>query len=217
MPQRRAKYSRIFSGQRGQAGIAAIQHIADYWKTGAKQDDTDKIGQGDPRPESQKVLVRPFAFGADDTEANNPYAVNFFMIASGNKATFDKYKDLSLPGSLKVSDSFHVTKPLGTIISTADITPSRIVVVTGRSSKATSKRSKVTGLKYGSYGGKSTSFPFGVISTGQSFGTIPLLNTDIQTEETVFNAIKSAITAAAQGTPPLVTLKKEYVATPPTI
>jgi hypothetical protein len=211
---RRNKYDRVIKGERG---LGAFNKLVDYWKTGQKTDETDNIGKGKDKVQSKKLLIRPFAFGADDTEANNPYPVGFFIVSSAGQPTVDKYKNLTIAGSVKISDCAIETKPISyvEVPSTGVITAAKVIVVTGRSAKATSKTSKVTGLKYGSYGGTSTSLPFGVAVTGSTRNTIEKLNTNTQTEAIVYGLIKTAIeNSVTTGTKPTISWKREYVEAP---
>jgi hypothetical protein len=131
-----------------------------------------RIGQGDPRPASVKLYLVPFGVAlpanAKAVSSAAQPSWNSYSAAIGTHATATAPSDESL------------------IIRLEDYKAARVIVKTNMSNQATVRTSNVTGLQYGSYGGKSTSVPF-----GRKNGT--------ETELAAFTEIETAIGANLSG------------------
>jgi hypothetical protein len=84
------------------------------------------------------------------------------------------------------------------LIKLGDFKAARVMVVSGRSAQGTSKTSAVTGMKYLSYGGTSTSFPFG-------------RKNETDTQQAGFDAIRAQLQAADAFANATYSLKQEVV------
>lgn len=157
------RYKRILESAKYYAAIDNyIKYITDASKRGSK------VGQGKPRPESIRLYLEPF--GQDLTTGQK-------VRASAALPTWDKVKGVGA-----VSSRVAATAPTDAdnILRLEGFKPAKVAVVSGRSDKGVAKTSAVTGLKYLSYGGSSTSFPFGKTS-------------DTDSESGAFEAIKAAL------------------------
>jgi hypothetical protein len=169
------RYSRILEAAKLYSAVDNyIKYITDSTKRGAR------VGSGTPRKKSKTVFIRPFAIDLPaDTYVRQTCAEAAFTSYGGN-----------FTGN--ITDSAGTA----TILKLADYKAARAVIVTGRGN-GVAKTSAVTGLKYLSYGGNSTSIPFGTNSSA----TDQMLD--------VFNAAKTAITAGGGNV--LVSLQEEVV------
>jgi hypothetical protein len=142
------------------------------------------VGQGEPRPQSQKLFINPFGLNLAtgqvvQTSAAQP-AFNTYRTALGTRTKGAAPSDENL------------------IIKLANFRAARVIIKTGRSASGTAKTSKVTGQKYLSYGGKSTSLPFGQKG-----------DTESDAQQAAFLEIRQAIVQVTAGA--IVTLQEERV------
>lgn len=139
-----------------------IKYITDSTKRG------QRVGNGQARVASKKLYLIPFG---------RALATGQMVMVSGADPTWARVRTNGV-----LTDYVKETAPAqaSNIVRLADFKAARITVVTGRRDEGTAKTSAVTGLKYLSYGGKSTSIPFG--------------NTAVPIEEEVaFNNIRAAL------------------------
>lgn len=136
------RYSRILDSARY---YGAISHYIDHIKGVTTR--TSRIGKGDPRPESQKLYVVPFG---------KALATGQMVRVSAAKPSWTNYSN-RFTGRTVAAAPTDESK----IVLLEGFKPARISIRTGMSAQAVEKKSQVTGLAYGSYGGKSTSVPFG--------------------------------------------------------
>jgi hypothetical protein len=178
MPQAQ-RYSRILQSAKY---YSAIDNYIKYVTDSTKRSAASKIGQGDPRPPSQKLYIDPFSI---------PLATNQVVEASAGEPAWTAYRT-------HIGNRATATKPAeeAFIIPVANYAPPRVKVVTGRRTTGTKEISKVTGLPYSNYGGKSVSVPFGRNGAGD-------------TVVTAFAEIEAAIRLATPGV--LVSLIRERV------
>lgn len=171
------RYKRILESAKYYAAIDNyIKYITDASKRGSK------VGQGEPRPASIKLYIEPF--GKDLTTGQK-------VIVSAAVPTWDKVK-----GVATVSSRVTATAPTDgdNILRLQGFKPARVSVVSGRSDKGVAKTSAVTGMKYLSYGGKSTSFPFGRANDSDAEGSaFEAVKAALQTGNTFSNATFSHI------------------------
>lgn len=134
------RYSRILQAARYYSAIDNyIKYITDASKRG------QKVGSGRDRVPSQILYIRPYAL---DLGANT------FAQVSGAKPTWDARQAIF---ALNTKNSL----PAGSVSVKVDgYSAARVVITTGRGA-GVPETSKVTGMKYLKYGGKSTSLPFG--------------------------------------------------------
>jgi hypothetical protein len=168
------KYSRILSAAKYYASIDNyIKYITDASKRGSR------IGTGKPRAKSKILFIDPFGV---------PMADGQVVPVSANDASWTTYK---AKFTLRTKDA---QSDEAKIINLANYTAARVIIHTGKSATGVAKTSAVTGMKYLSYGGSSTSIPFGRGSA-----------TD--TESTAFQEIRLSILTTA--TNALISLKPE--------
>jgi len=138
------RYSRILGAAKYYSAIDNyIKYITDASKRG------QNVGQGTKRPESVKLYVDPFGIKMAEGQR---------AVASGALPTWNQYRTQSDVSS-RVSDVAPTDSDL--IITPEGWKAARISIKTGISDNGIVKTSKVTGLKYLSYGGTSSSLPFG--------------------------------------------------------
>jgi len=156
------RYSRILQAARY---YAAIDNYINYVKDASRH--STNIGSGDPRPESIKLYVKPFG---------RSLATGQLIEASASAPAWNTY-------SAKFANRTTATPPgnAGLIIVPEDYKAARVKITTGKSANGIVKTSRVTGMKYLSYGGKSTSIPFGK-------GT-----DNAETQETAFLELETSI------------------------
>lgn len=197
------RYTRVLQGLRG---YSAQKNYID-WLTGTSDRLKDSnIGKGDPRPESQILYIRPFGFGAEVVEADNEYPDKHAVRVSANKATYNARKDLVLTAGNPLSDYVKTVLPTnGNSVNIGGFKPAKAIITTGRSATATAKTSRITRRPYGSYGGKSTSLPFGIRTAATGKPEASAEATDVG----VFALIRTAIIAGSTGSPPSVTFQPE--------
>jgi hypothetical protein len=176
------RYRRILEAAKYYAAIDNyIRYITDSTKKG------QNVGKGKSRPDSQVFYIQPFGINLGD---------NLFIKVSATKTTYDKYKS-SLSDRLEESitgTEKYIKKPEG-------YQPAGAIIVTGRvvgSANAKVETSKVTGMKYLSYGGTSTSIPFGRATDAELF-------------HTAAGDVKTAIIGVTAGA--VVTIKGERIST----
>ena len=136
------RYSRILGSARYHAAIN--KYIAHLQGTTTRP---TRIGQGDPRPASKSLYLTPFGLSL---LANQKVHVT----ASG--PSWSTYGNRFAARTVDVAPTNEAL-----ILRPADYRAARVTIKTGMSAQAAVKTSAVTGLQYGSYGGKSTSIPFG--------------------------------------------------------
>jgi hypothetical protein len=168
------KYSRIMSAAKYYSAIDNyIKYITDASKRGSK------VGQGKPRPKSTKLYIDPFGVALADGQV---------VPTSASLTAWTAHKTkLGTHTSDTQSDETKIVKLEG-------FTPARVIITTGRSATGVAKTSSVTGLKYLSYGGTSTSLPFGRKSLAES-------------QQAAFDEIRLQIVAGVSSA--LVTFKPE--------
>lgn len=172
------KYSRIIQSARYYAAIDNyLKYITDSTKKGKN------VGNGTARPPSQVLYVNPFAI--------NLVAKQFAKV-SGASPTWQSYAT-DMAGYAKAV--------LGSDEEACDIDnfrPARIIIKTGITTTKKIETSAVTGMKYISYGGKSTSLPFG-------------RRLDTESESDAFTALRDKIFPKLTAASSRVTWSKEKV------
>lgn len=172
------KYSRILAASRYYAAIDNyIAYITDATKRGGN------VGNGTARPESQRMYIIPF--GVD-------LPASTYAVTSGNKASRTTYAThVSTINYTSLNNTQRGIKISG-------YRAARLIIASGRSTTGVVKTSKVTGMKYLSYGGKTTSIPFGKDTAELT-----------KEQDAVFTDAAAAIQAANAGL--IVTLQPEKV------
>lgn len=162
------RYSRILQAARY---YAAIDNYINYVKDASRH--STNIGSGDPRPASIKLYVKPFG---------RTLATGQLIETSASEPSWNTY------GS-KFTNRATAAAPAnaGLIIVPEDYKAARVKITTAKSAAGIVKTSRVTGLKYLSYGGKSTSIPFGKGSDAA------------ETMETAFLELRDAIKELLSG------------------
>lgn len=155
------RYSRIVSASRY---AKALENYVKY--VSGTSDRQSKIGQGTKRPTSKELFVTPFGMKV----ATKQYA--------SSSASETAYSDLKTQLAGYVFDDLAALT--GTALEASGYRSARISVKTGVSDSGAIKTSKVTGMKYLSYGGKSVSVPFGK-------------SKDADVESAVFDTLKGKI------------------------
>jgi hypothetical protein len=155
--------------------LITIKYITDASKRG------QRVGTGQPRPKSNKYFIDPFGI---------KLAVNQVVPVSASEPAFNAYKaNVSLRFKETVADE-------DLIIPVRGFRAARAIITTGRSTSGVAKTSKVTGMKYLDYGGKSQSIAFG-------------RKNETETMEAAGLEIKAAIQVAASGA--IVTIQDEVI------
>jgi hypothetical protein len=171
-----ARYSRILEAAKLYSAVDNyIKHITDSSKRGTR------VGSGRARAKSKVVFIRPFAI---DLPADT------FVRQTCAESAYNSYAS-------QFSGNIEDAAGSATVLKLAGFKAARAIITTGRSSQGVAKTSAVTGLKYLSYGGQSTSIPFGTNTTA----TDQMLD--------VFNAAKTAIQTGTAGA--IVSLQEEVV------
>lgn len=155
------RYSRIVSASRY---AKALENYIKY--VSGTADRQGKIGQGTKRPPSKTLYVNPFSLKTTDKQ---------YAETSASETAWNDTK-ANLTGYTKET----LTAGTEFALDASGYRAARISIKTGVSDAGTIKTSKVTGMKYLSYGGKSSSVPFGKKE-----------NTD--TESAVFDVLKGKI------------------------
>jgi hypothetical protein len=170
------KYSRILQAAKYYSAIDNyIKYITDASKRG------QNVGEGTARAASQILYLEPFGIKlGDDVQAQ----------VSGSSPTWEAHK-LKFAGY-----TFNTIGATDTPVKLDGFRAARVVITTGRQTTGTRKVSKVTGMAYLDYKGKSTSLPFG-------------RKTATDTQESAFSAIKAELIQAVPGA--LVTLQPEKI------
>lgn len=166
------RYSRILESAKYFSAIDNyIKYITDSTKRGSR------VGKGKKRPASQELYIIPFGRTLVSNESDP--TKNQVVLVRGAKPTWDRVKNQP-----EVSARVKAIAPAdaGLIVKLSEYRAPRVNIITGRSANGVEKTSAVTGMKYLSYGGTSTSFPFGrkPRASGQQ----------LETQETAFNEIK---------------------------
>lgn len=170
------KYSRILQAAKYYSAIDNyIKYITDASKRG------QNVGEGEARAASQILYVSPFGVSL---------GTNTVAQVSGAKPTWDSRQAIfALHTKDVIVDPVRAVRIDG-------YRAARVVITTGRSTTGIRKTSKVTGMAYLDYGGKSTSIPFGRKNA-------------TETEGEAFTDLKSDLIAAIPGA--LVTLQAEQI------
>jgi hypothetical protein len=155
------RYSRILQAARY---YAAIDNYINYVKDASKH--STNIGQGRNRPPSQRIYIRPFAVDL---------AAGQRVMETGSQTAWNAYK-----GQIGNRAADAAPADSANNIALANYSAARVIITTNQSANGVVKTSRVTGLKYLSYGGQSTSLPFGA-------------NADGDDEVAAFTAIRTAI------------------------
>lgn len=116
------------------------------WLQNPAKHHTVGIGNGPDRPPATALYLHPFNLKMPASMIARATALETSY--QSLSAQLDGYTFVALPANT-------------TARSPAQFSPARIVHRTGRSSKATTKVSRITGNSYGNYGGTSKSAPFG--------------------------------------------------------
>lgn len=174
------RYSRILSSARYYSAIS--RYISHVQGTATR---TSRIGQGEPRPISQKLYVMPFAVS----------------LAAGQKVPVTAAQPTWNTYAGQFTGRTDATTPANEnlIIKLDDYAAARVVIKTGMRSQATVATSQVTGLQYGSYGGRSTSIPFGK-------------KTDTDGMLAAFTEIKTGLTPSMSGNYAISLIKEKFAA-----
>jgi hypothetical protein len=170
------KYSRILQAARYYSAIDNyIKYITDASKRG------QNVGTGKARTASQILYVDPFGISI---------GAKTVALVSGAKDTWTTRKPNFGTHTKDVLAADSVA------VKVNGFRAARVVISTGRTSSGVRKVSKVTGMAYLDYGGKSTSAPFGRKNA-------------TETESEAFAEIKTLVLAAVNGA--LVTLQPEKI------
>ncbi|MDJ0553515.1 MAG: hypothetical protein QNJ68_03565 [Microcoleaceae cyanobacterium MO_207.B10] len=164
------RYSRILSAAKYYAAIDNyIKYITDSTKRG------QNVGKGTPRPESQLLYVRPF--GVSLLTGQLAKASSAQPTWTTYKADVTGYTTETSPGSS------------GEAVDIDNYSAPRLNIKTNISNEGTVETSKVTGMKYLSYKGTSTSLAFGdkIADPGKS------------SESATFDVLKAKIDARLVG------------------
>jgi hypothetical protein len=145
------------------------------------------IGKRGARKPSKKLGVVPF---------NVPLLAGQLAYESGALPTWETYR-----AELGTHTVELTAGNVKNAVRLERYSAARIIIVSGRSATGTQKTSHITGRKYMSHGGTSTSLPFGKASEAAA-----------ETEEATFAAISAAV-RGANTTGIRVTLKPEKFAT----
>lgn len=139
----RKRYQRILEAAQY---YAAIDNYIKYITDASKR--KTKVGSGQNRPVSKALYIIPFG---------KTLATGQMVKVSAAEPTWN-----AISGQSQISTRVDDTAPTDAdnILKLGGFTPARCTVVTGRG-QGKVETSAVTGLKYLSYGGKSSSFPFG--------------------------------------------------------
>lgn len=156
------RYSRIMEAARY---YAAIDNYLQYIQDASRH--STNIGSGRARPPSQPLFIVPFAVDL---------AAGQMVPVSASQTAWNAHGARFAGRTVAVAPAAAENR-----IKIADFKAARVVITTGLSATGTVKTSRVTGLKYLSYGGQSTSIPFGRLN-------------DADEEATAFAAIEAAIT-----------------------
>ncbi|RUT08423.1 hypothetical protein DSM106972_015910 [Dulcicalothrix desertica PCC 7102] len=135
------KYSRILQAAKYYSAVDNyIKYITDASKRGGR------VGTGDPRPKSKKYFIDPFGIKLGAGQV---------VPVTSSEPAFTAY-------SADIAGRFQATEANeDNIIPVRSYRAARAIITTGRTTSGTAKTSRVTGLKYLSYGGKSISVAFG--------------------------------------------------------
>jgi hypothetical protein len=170
------RYSRILEAAKLYSAVDNyIKYITDSAKKGAR------VGSGKARAKSIQVYVRPFAI---DLPAD------VLVRQTCAEAAYNSYQG-------EFAGNIENAAGAATILKLDGFKAARAIITTGRSPNGQPKTSAVTGLKYLSYGGQSTSIPFG----NNAAGTDQMLD--------VFNTAKAGIIAGQTNI--IVSLQEEKV------
>ncbi|NJL61817.1 MAG: hypothetical protein HC903_08285 [Methylacidiphilales bacterium] len=170
------KYSRILQAAKYYSAIDNyIKYITDASKRG------QRVGTGQPRPKSTRYFIDPFGVKLSTGQV---------VEVTSSEPAFNLYK-------ANMTGRFELTKANeDDIIPLANYRAARAIVTTGRTTTGVAKTSKVTGMKYLDYGGKSTSVAFGRKNDTEGFAGAAL-------------EVKNAILTSATGA--IVTIRPEVV------
>ena len=158
------RYLQVFKGNRGKAARSQLIAYFDGDRTVSYP-----TRKGDREP-TKRVFLKPFKI---------PLAAGIFMEEKVNQPRYD---DVDTYFATFTTD----TDPgAGNSFKLNEFISPRAIITTGRQTSGTDDTSKLTGLSYKKYGGKSVSVPFGK-------GTV----TDFDTEEEVFAEIRRRVLAA---------------------
>jgi hypothetical protein len=170
------KYSRILQAAKYYSAIDNyIKYITDASKRG------QRVGTGQPRPKSKKYFVDPFGI---------KLAAGMVVPVTSSDTAFTAYS-ADITGRFKLTETDE-----DKIIPVRDFKAARLVITTGRSTSGVAKTSKVTGMKYLDYGGKSTSLAFG-------------RKNDTELESAAATEVKTAVQTRVSGA--IVTVQPEVV------
>jgi hypothetical protein len=176
---RAQKYSRIMEAAKY---YSAIDNYIKYITDATKRSSTSKVGSGKSRAKSRKLYIDPF---------NIALSTGQVVKVSAADASWTQF-------AAAFTGRVNATAPTdqNNIIPLANFSAARVNITTGRSTTGVKKVSRVTGLPYLSYGGKSTSIPFG-------------RRNETDTQAAAFTDIRTAILGTAAGA--IVTLKPEDI------
>jgi hypothetical protein len=173
------RYSRILTSAKYYAAIDNyIKYITDASKRGSR------VGEGDPRPKSKVLWIRPFF---------KELAENQKVKVSAAEPTWTSVRNITGVGT-RVSET--APGDGNDQLKLKEYSAARVVIVRGRTAQGVKKVSKVTGMPYLSYGGKSTSFPFGSAN-------------DTDLVEEAYNEIRTAILGSSSFSGAIVSLIPE--------
>lgn len=135
------KYSRILQAAKYYSAVDNyIKYITDSSKRGSR------VGTGKARPKSKRYFIDPFGIKLGTGQV---------VAVTASQTAFDAYKG-------DINTRFAETEADGdNIIPVRNFKAARAIITTGRAQSGTPKTSAVTGMKYLSYGGQSTSIAFG--------------------------------------------------------
>jgi|SRR5919199_4208137 hypothetical protein len=164
-----------------------LPYLENYikWMTSAENRQPN-IGKRGARKASQKLGVIPF---------NVPLGAGQLAYESGALPTWEAHR-----GEIGNHAVALTATNIKTTVRLERYSAARVIILTGRGATGTEKVSHITGRKYMSHGGTSTSLPFGKPSEAST-----------DTEEATFGTIAAAIRGAATAGV-RVTLKPEKFA-----
>lgn len=157
------RYSRIVTASRYAKALA--NYVKYVSGTSERQ---SKLGQGTKRPPSKTLFVTPFGLKT----ANNQY-----VEVSASETAYTDFSS-NLTGYVKAT----LTSGTESSIKPSGYRAARVSVKTGATGEYKIETSKVTGMKYLNYGGKSVSVPFGKKETADTeSGVFDILKGKIKT------------------------------------
>jgi hypothetical protein len=171
------RYSRIMEAAKY---YSAIDNYVKYITDATKKSSTSKVGSGRTRAKPIPLYIDPFGIALSTGQ---------LVKQSAASPSWTTYASAFTGRTRPTAPSDE-----NLIINLANYRAARVSITTGRSIAGTKKVSRVTGLPYLDYGGKSTSIPFGRTN-------------ETDTQAAAFLAIRAAVVGITNGA--LVSLQPE--------